>query len=128
MVQSFRQNGRMPYRRGSSWVRHDHVHRQSSNTASLAKLSRQLEINHKTIVKWRKRTKVEDLRARPKAPHSTALSESRRRWLERLAATETVRNFVRETGLLSDDKTIPEDHGELVFCLTPFPQRPFLFV
>ena len=33
MVRSFRWNGRKPYVTGSSWVRHDHARRQSSNTA-----------------------------------------------------------------------------------------------
>ncbi len=43
---------------------------------SLATLSRELGINPKTVAKWRKRATVEDLKTRPKAPHSTTLSEA----------------------------------------------------
>ena len=44
--------------------------------ASLATLSRELGINPKTVAKWRKRATVEDMKTRPKAPHSTTLSEA----------------------------------------------------
>lgn len=43
--------------------------------ASLAALSRELEINLKTVVRWRKGATVKNLKTRPKAPHSTTLSE-----------------------------------------------------
>ena len=44
--------------------------------ASLAQLSKALGINPKTVAKWRKRTTVEDLKAGPKHPRSTVLSEA----------------------------------------------------
>jgi transposase-like protein len=44
--------------------------------ASLATLSRELGISPKTVVKWRKRATVEDLKTGPKAPHSTILTEA----------------------------------------------------
>jgi transposase InsO family protein len=43
--------------------------------ASAAELSRTYGINPKTVLKWRKRATVEDLKTGPKAPHSTVLSE-----------------------------------------------------
>jgi hypothetical protein len=44
--------------------------------ASLSTLSRELGMNPKTVAKWRKRTTVEDLKTRPKAPRSTTLTEA----------------------------------------------------
>lgn len=44
--------------------------------ASLAQLSKEFGINPKTVAKWRKRTCVEDLKAGPKAPRSTVLTEA----------------------------------------------------
>jgi len=79
MVRFFRLDGRKPYGTGTSRVRHDHARRLSSNTArqaSLAKLSRELGINPKTVAKWRRRATVEDLKTGPKSPHSTTLSEA----------------------------------------------------
>ena len=79
MVRSFRWNGREPYGTGTSWVRHDYARRPSSNTA-IASFARDAEPGAwdqpKTVVKWRKRTTVEDLKTGPKAPHSTTLSEA----------------------------------------------------
>jgi hypothetical protein len=43
--------------------------------ASLAKLSKELGINPKTVAKWRKCIAVEDLKTGPKEPRSTVLSE-----------------------------------------------------
>ncbi len=42
MVRSFRRNGRKPYGTGTSWVRHGHARRLSSNTA-IASLARDAE-------------------------------------------------------------------------------------
>ena len=44
--------------------------------ASLMALSQELGINPKTLAKWRKRATVEDLKAVPKEPRSTVLTES----------------------------------------------------
>ena len=44
--------------------------------ASFGTLSRGLGINPKTVAKWRKRATVEDMKAGPKAPHSTTLSKA----------------------------------------------------
>ncbi len=43
--------------------------------ASAAELSRTYGINPKTVLKWRKRTAVEDRKTGPKNPRSTVLSE-----------------------------------------------------
>ncbi len=79
MLQSFRWTGRKPYGTSSSRERQDHVRRQSSNTA-IANFTLDAEpelgINSKTVAKWRKRATVEDLKAGPKAPHSTSLTEA----------------------------------------------------
>lgn len=60
-------------------MRHDHARRPSSNRrsqTSLARLSRELGINPKTVAKWRRRATVEDLKTGPKALHSATLSEA----------------------------------------------------
>ena len=44
--------------------------------ASLAKLSRDLGIDPKTVAKWRKRATVEDLKTGPKASYSTTLTKA----------------------------------------------------
>ena len=44
MVRSFRWNGRKPHGTSSSWVRHDHARRPSSNTA-IASFARDAEAN-----------------------------------------------------------------------------------
>ncbi len=46
---------------------------QRSKTSNAA-LSRELGINVKTVVKWRKRDRVEDTQMGPKVAHSTVLS------------------------------------------------------
>ena len=59
--------------------RHDHTRRPSSNTAiaSFAKaLSREFEINRKTLAKWRWREMVEDRKTGPKQQRSSVLSEA----------------------------------------------------
>lgn len=93
MVRSFLRNGRKQHGTSSSRERHDHVRRQSSNTAihrpeghcaamarerqaSLSALSQELGINPKTVAKWRKRATVEDLKTGPKEPRSTVLTEA----------------------------------------------------
>ena len=43
--------------------------------ASTAELSRELDINPKTVAKWRKRQSVEDRKTGPREPRSTVLSE-----------------------------------------------------
>jgi transposase-like protein len=45
--------------------------------ASLARLSRELGINPKTVAKWRKRETVEDLKTGPKAPRSRRCGQLR---------------------------------------------------
>jgi len=42
--------------------------------ASNAALSRELGVNVKTVIKWRKRDRVEDAQMGPKVAHSTVLS------------------------------------------------------
>jgi hypothetical protein len=42
--------------------------------ASLSQLSRELEINPKTVAKWRKRTAAEDMKTGPTQPRSTVLT------------------------------------------------------
>ena len=79
MVRSFRWNGRKPYGTSTSWERHDHARRQSSNTA-IVRFARGVKPgagdHPKTLAKWRKRATVEDLKTGPKAPHSTTLTEA----------------------------------------------------
>jgi len=79
MVRSFRWNGRKPYGTSSSWERHDHARRQSSNTA-IASFALGAEPGagdqSKDSGEWRKRVTVEDLKTGPKAPHSTTLTEA----------------------------------------------------
>ena len=55
----FHESGRRPYGTDTSWQRHDHARRASSNTA-IAALSKEFGINPKTVAKWRKRQTVED--------------------------------------------------------------------
>ena len=62
--------------------------------ASLAQLSRELGIKPKTVAKWRKRQTVEDLKAGPKEPRSTVLTE---------AEEATIVAFRRHTLLPLDD-------------------------
>ena len=68
----------MPYGASSLRQRHAHARCPSSNTsrseASTAALSRELDINPKTIAKWRKRQTVEDMKTGLKEPRSTVLS------------------------------------------------------
>ena len=79
MVRSFRWIGRKHYGTSSSWERHDHVRRPSSNTAiaGFAHGAEQVAgINPKTVAKWRKRATVEDLKTGPREPRSTVLTEA----------------------------------------------------
>ena len=73
MVRSIFWNGRKHYGTSSSWERHDHARRQSSNTAIA---SCELGINVKTVAKWRKRETLEDRKTGPTEPSSTVLSDS----------------------------------------------------
>ena len=83
--------------------------------ASLATLSRELGIKPKTVAKLRKRATVEDLKAGPKAPHSTTLTE---------AEEAMVVAFRRHTLLPLDDclyalqPSIPHSLSEL-FAILP---------
>lgn len=43
--------------------------------ASIARLSRELGVNPKTVAKWRKRQLVEDQKNGPREPHSTVFRE-----------------------------------------------------
>ncbi len=74
----FSRNGRKLYGPNTSRQRHDHARSPSSITA-IASFgcgeSRSYGINPKTVLKWRKRATVEDLKTGPKAPRSTVLSE-----------------------------------------------------
>jgi transposase-like protein len=44
--------------------------------ASLAQVSKELDINPRTLAKWRKRATVEDIMTRPTEPRSTVLTEA----------------------------------------------------
>lgn len=44
------------------------------SAASIAELAEQYDINPKTVMKWRARATVEDLKTGPKDPRSTVLS------------------------------------------------------
>ena len=79
MVRSFRQNGRKPcgtVRHGSATTTHAVRAAIQLSQALLTALSGELRINPKTVVKWRKRATVEDLKTGPKAPHSTTLTKA----------------------------------------------------
>jgi transposase InsO family protein len=63
-------------RHGSATTTHAVRAAIQRSQASLARLSRELGINPKTVAKWRKRATVEDLKTGPKAPHSTTLTQA----------------------------------------------------
>ena len=62
-------------RHGSATTTHAVRAAIQRSQASIAELSRELGINPKTVAKWRKRETVEDMKAGPKEPRSTVLSE-----------------------------------------------------
>lgn len=62
-------------RHGSATTTHAARAAIQRSQASAAELSRSYGINPKTVLKWRKRATVEDLKTGPKAPRSTVLSE-----------------------------------------------------
>lgn len=62
-------------RRGSATTTHAVRAAIQRSQASATELSRSYGINPKTVLKWRKRTTVEDLKTGPKKPRSTILSE-----------------------------------------------------
>ena len=79
MVRSFRRDGRKHYGTGTSWERHDHARRPSSNTA-IASFARDAEpgTGHQPqgggeVAEASDGRGSED---RPKAPHSTTLTEA----------------------------------------------------
>ena len=64
---------------GSSWQRHDHAWRRSSKTANASVAcagNRKRGIDWKTVVKWLKRDKVEDMKRGRTEPRSTVLTEA----------------------------------------------------
>ncbi len=63
-------------RHGSATTTHAVRAAIQRSQASLSQLSRELSINPKTVAKWRKRANVEDLKAGPKEPRSTVLTEA----------------------------------------------------
>ncbi len=63
-------------RHGSATTTHAVRAAIQRSQASLATLSKELGINPKTVAKWRKRQTVEDLKAGPKEPRSTVLTEA----------------------------------------------------
>ncbi|CDZ40646.1 Transposase (Class I) [Neorhizobium galegae bv. officinalis] len=62
-------------RHGSATTTHAVRAAIQRSQASAAELSRSYGINPRTVLKWRKRATVEDLKTGPKAPRSTVLSE-----------------------------------------------------
>jgi transposase InsO family protein len=62
-------------RHGSATTTHAIRAAIQRSQASLARLSRELGINPKTVAKWRKRVTVEDLKTGPTEPRSTTLTE-----------------------------------------------------
>ena len=82
---------------------------------SIAKLSKQYGINPKTVVKWKKRDFVQDVRKGPKTPRSTVLS---------IAEEATIVAFRKHSRLPLDDclyalqKSIPKlNRSNLYRCL-----------
>lgn len=63
-------------RHGSATTTHAVRAAIQRSQASLARLSRELGINPKTVAKWRKRQTVEDLKTGPKESRSTVLAEA----------------------------------------------------
>ena len=63
-------------RHGSATTTHAVRAAIQRSQASLTQLSKEFGINPKTVAKWRKRTSVENLKAGPKAPRSTVLTEA----------------------------------------------------
>jgi hypothetical protein len=89
--------------------------------ASLAKLSRELGINPKTVEKWRKRQTVDDLKTAPMAPRSTVLTE---------AEKAAIVAFRRHTLLPPDDCLYalqPSMPHLTRFRTTPMFATPWLF-
>jgi transposase InsO family protein len=62
-------------RHGSATTTHAVRAAIQRSQASASELSRSYGINAKTVLKWRKRTTVEDLKTGPREPRSTVLSE-----------------------------------------------------
>ncbi len=62
-------------RHGSATTTHAVRAAIQRSQASAAELSRTYGINPKTVLKWRKRTSVEDRKTGPKEPRSTVLSK-----------------------------------------------------
>lgn len=63
-------------RHGSATTTHAVRAAMQRSQASLTALSRELGINPKTVVKWRKRATVEDMKTGPREPRSTVLTEA----------------------------------------------------
>ena len=63
-------------RHGSATTTHAVRAAIQRSQASLATLSRELGINPKTVVKWRRRQTVDDLKTGPTEPRSTVLTEA----------------------------------------------------
>jgi transposase-like protein len=63
-------------RHGSATTTHAVGSAIQRSQASRATLRRDLGINPKTVAKWRKRAKIEDLRTGPNAPHSATLART----------------------------------------------------
>ena len=97
---------------GSATTTHAVRAAMQRSQASLASLSRELGINHKTVAKWRKWATVEDLKTGRKAPHSTTLTE---------AEEAMVVAFRRHTLLPLDDclYALPASDAVSVASLSP---------
>ena len=64
-------------RHGSATTTHAVRAAIQRSQASPAQLSRELDINPKTVAKWRKRASVEDMKTGPKEPRQTTRSQKK---------------------------------------------------
>lgn len=81
--------------------------------ASNAALSRELDVNVKTVAEWRKRDDVQDAAMGPKEAHSTVLG---------IEEEAVVAAFRRHTPLPPDDCLYALQHCSPAFRISPDPQ------
>ena len=116
-------------RHGSATTTHAVRAAIQRSQASLAQLSRELDINPKTVAKWRKRAMVEDMKTGQSVPRSTVRSEGEEAVSVAFRRHMACRIFCAR-GLFSSlaDGRFAEDDGELGFGLGPLAQRTFPFL